>query len=642
MAGRGYFCPLTNLHLVSNPYYGYGSYSRSHSRARARARAAPEWEKRWQRGIVYLLPALLIFLTIIVSGCYFQTTDDTTLTLLVQGLITSRPVDSPHLGLHGVGYLLTALYKWYPKAPWYGIVLYSALYLALVLNVSLLHRLGRRILSNAQLASVITGLYLMAWAYPVFWFTYTCVALLLAAGAFLAYVFDAKEAGPRHIRQATLYTFSYLLALCISPSAALLGVLLTLPGAVRVSAARTLDFKNLVSSVVPFVLVSVVFFSATVLTRSEQEVGFDRLVERYFDLNRYKLYQFRSQGLNDPPITARTYAVKDAIRTALLGDRLAVNESFFARSGDIDWYQFVRKALREKLRDLAGRTIGSYFLMLVTNAALVAYCYFKLHSPTRRRLLLAMQVWVLLLVLFIGSVWRLTELAGAILALHTMVNLTFMLRHRRFRRPKVPVWAWALFGILFTTHLVRASARAFKLAAEQNKNELYLDSLDQRFHGQLLVGVAFEQYFSSLSPWEKYQFKQNRLLLLTGWPTMAPEFRDYLQDLTGKTEFSQAMEALTARPKTVWIAPIGFEGRFNRLMRTVHNTHVTLLSFAPYVPGPAYDELNEYYVGVPKGRLTPVGAFPGTLRAPKVARPTEVQLEMREDPLAPPAPGQAQ
>jgi hypothetical protein len=128
-----------------------------------------------------------------------------------------------------------------------------------------------------------------------------------------------------------------------------------------------------------------------------------------------------------------------------------------------------------------------------------------------------------------------------------------------------------------------------------------------------LVGVGLEAYFTSLSPWTPYSFGQNRVLLLTGWQTLTPEFRDQLHDMTGESSFAPAVAALAKRPKTIWLTTLGFEQRINRLLQSVHQSHLDLRPFKPFVEGPAHDELNEYLVAVPPGQTMPLGPLPGTL-----------------------------
>ncbi|MBC7448204.1 MAG: hypothetical protein H7330_09110, partial [Hymenobacteraceae bacterium] len=484
----------------------------------------------------------------------------------------------------------------------------------------LLQRLARRLLTNPQIAVLVTAIFLAAWTEHVLWFNYTRIPVLLAAGAFMAYAFDTKENSVRHTRAAVLFTLAYLLALCIFPTAAVLGLGLALPAAIRVPTRSGLDFKNLATSLVPFVLMSVLFFSATVLTRSEEEVGFHRLLNRVNDYKNNGQYYFNPVRDANTPASERTYAVKEAVRTGLLGDRLAVNESFFARSGGPDWAEFLRVRLPKKLGELLGRLALDYYLVLLFNVVLIVYCYRKLLSKTRRRLLVGTQGWIIGWLLLIGGLWKLPpRLAGPAMVVLTMVNLVFYLRHRRLGLPKVPGWAWGALLILFAVHVYDTGGRTLTLSNKQAANEQFIASMERRFHGQLLVAVGFEPHFSSLSPWQNYDFGQNKVLMLTGWQTMAPEFREYLASITGQTNFGAAVEALMSRPKTIWIAPIGFEQRLNRLLGTVHNSHATLLPFTPYVPGPTDDELNEYLVGVPAGRRQPLGPLPGTLLVSKTA-----------------------
>lgn len=559
-----------------------------------------------------MLPAALIIVNAVVTGSYAESPDDPIMILMMRGLLAGVPTGTLHVGLFGVGHVLKMMYQVAGGTPWFALLLYGSLYLAMVLHFTLIQRLARRLLNNAQIIVLLSALFIAAWSEHILWFSYTRVPVVLAAGAFLSYAFDAKESGIAHLQRVGLLMASYLLALCIFPGGGLLGIALALPAAVRVPDQKGLDFSNLISSLIPFVLVSVVFFSATVLSRSDEEVVFNRLLERYNDYRHNGQYSFRPVEGVAPLDPARTYAVKEAIRSNMLGDRLAVNESFFARSGGSDWVGFLRGRLIGKMMELVKRMAHDYYLALGANVVLAVFCYQKLQSRTRRLLLLGSQGWMLLVLLMVGGFWKLPpRLAGPTVAVICTVTLVFYLRHRRLRLPKVPIWAWAILMGLFAYQIYMIGIRSLTLGGRQQANEAYFRSLKRRFRGQLLVGVNFEPYFNALSPWQQYNFGHNTLLMLTGWQTMTPEYRAYLAKLTGHEQFGDAVPALVARPKTIWIAPIGFNLRLNRLLHAVHGTQVVLLPFKTYVAGPANDELNEYFVGLPPGRTTPFGPLPG-------------------------------
>ena len=603
---------------MASSYYGtYYGGGRSSARAAARAAAAPQREENWRRIITYLLPALLLILTCFVTGSYFETNDDQVITLLLRGIIGGQPVGDLHLSLHGISHVLAWLYQVLPDVPWYGLFLYGALYLSLVLSFGLLHRLGRRIASNQQIALLLLFFYIGSWLEHALWFNYTRVPLLLAATGFLTYAFDAKEPGGRHNRVLALCSLAFLVALCIRPSAALLGLFLTLPGALRVPDRSGIDFRNLVTSLVPFALVGVVFYSLTILSRSDEEIVYQRLDQRNTYYQDFGIYYFKPASPTEDP---RTYAVRDAIRDWMLGDRVAINEPFFMRAGGYNWGKFLTTRVPGKVEEVVKRVTKDYFLLLIFNVLLVVYCHQKLKSRTRRWLLLLLQMWVLGLLLGVAMLLKLPpRLAGPGLTVLTLLNLTFYLRHRRFKAPKVPVWLRAALLLVLAAHVYRTGWRTLMLADKQRHNEDFLNSLHLRFRGQTLVTAGLETYLINLSPWENYDFGSNKLVPLTGWQTLAPEHREYLKSLTGHTTYDKALLALAAMPKTLWIAPIGFEEKLNRLLTTVHGTSINLVPFKPNVPAQAGDETMQFLVAIPPGHTKPVGPLPGTLLRPTAA-----------------------
>ena len=534
------------------------------------------------------------------------------MTLLLRGVISSQPLTSVPIGLHGFSLALAELYRLAPGVPWYGLLLFALLYVAFVLVTLLLHRLGRRILTNQQIALFVGAVFLVCVAEHVYWVSYVRVAALLGAASFLSYAFDDKEAGPRHTRRIVAYVLVFLAGLCLAPTGALLGLLVALPAALRVPSRNGLSISNLVTSVVPFVLAGVGFMSITVLTRTEQEAGFHQLFGRINDYRLHKRYTFHQTP--DSAAHSRMLVVKDALRSGFYSDRNVISEAYFARAGATQTGLAIGKSLGAKTLSVGKALVKGYGVVLIVNLVVVAYCVRKLQSRTRRRLLLLTQVWTLGILLTIGVLWRLHPyLLASTLSVLTIGNLLFYLRHRRMQLPKVPVWGWALCIAVLGGQLVWIATRSAALGRRQEANEAFVLSLDQRFKGQTLIADGLETNLVALSPFTTYDLGRRRLLMLTGWPCLLPEFNGYLQTLTGHSKLVPALLTLAARPNTVWVAPIGFDQRLNRLLRVVHGTTLRLVRFEPFVPGPAYDAVNMYMVAIPPGRTRPLGPLLGRL-----------------------------
>lgn len=601
-------------------YGNYGSYGSGRSRSRKQSffslssKQVPQGESEtlWRRFNTYGLPAVLLFVTCISTGSYYESNDDMALTLMLRGVYGTAPNGDLHLYLHGIGHLIAGMYRFLPRLPWYGLTMFAGLYLALAFSFGLLHRLSRRLLSNQAIALLLLFLYVASWLEHALWFNYTRVPLLLAAAAFISYAHSEKAAGPRHGRALALTALAFLLALCIRPSAGLLGLAIALPGALRVPARQKgIDARNLVTSLAPFAVVAVLFYTVGVLTRSADDVTYERLDHYNMEYQDFGTYYFDPTNRLD---SVRVYAVREW----MLGDRSTINEAFFHRAGGYEWEKYVSTRLMAKIKEFVPRVGRDYFLVLLLNLLIVWLCLRKITTPARRVLLLATQGWILGIFFVLGAFYKLPpRLIGPGLAILLLLNLAFYLRHRRTRVPHLPMVVWGLLVVAMAGHVYRTGWRVQMLASRQRRNEAYIGGLRQQFQDRLLVTSSLETRLSTLSPFVNYSFGKNKVFPLTGWNTLDPSYRTYYRALTGEESWARAIHKLAYDPRAVWIVTLGFDERLNRYLRELHADSVRLLPFEPYVVGPtSSSETMEFLVGVPPGRDLPLGRIPGRMIPP--------------------------
>ncbi|RYZ18732.1 MAG: hypothetical protein EOP49_49260, partial [Sphingobacteriales bacterium] len=123
--------------------------------------------------LLWLLPALLILLTILVCGSFFEASDDVTISFLFRGIIADKPVPQMLNFFHGIGYVITALYQLIPSLPWYGIVLYFLLWIATVQAAYFLLLSGNFRKTYLLKAVVpIAVLFLGVWLDHIMWFSF--------------------------------------------------------------------------------------------------------------------------------------------------------------------------------------------------------------------------------------------------------------------------------------------------------------------------------------------------------------------------------------------------------------------------------------------------------------------------------------
>ena len=123
---------------------------------------------------------------------------------------------------------------------------------------------------------------------------------------------------------------AFLLALCIRPNAAYLGLLVALPGAIRVTTLASLDVRNLVTTAIPFVVTAVLFTLIISLTRSDEST-------EYYAVDRLNMMTNDFGMIRLQPMTHADSARAYAVREWMIGDRGQINERFFNRVGTENW-----------------------------------------------------------------------------------------------------------------------------------------------------------------------------------------------------------------------------------------------------------------------------------------------------------------
>lgn len=488
---------------------------------------------------VVLLPALLLLATGAALGCYYETNDDVSITLLLQGSTAAAPVTDLHLYFHGLAPVLAALYQHFPALPWYGLLLYGLLYAATALAFAVLDKLLRNRLSGAQVTLVLVGFYALAWLEHGLWFNYVRVPVLLAGCALLL---AAQRAGRRRMLAVALLALA--LAWLIRPSAAVLGTLAAGPGAVWLAGRRGASLAG--GALLLLGAASVVLL----LTTSPATATYRTLDVLKSNLNDYQLYRPRPQ-------TPADQLGLQAVGHWAFGDSALVNQGLFQRASRLDAGYFLREVVPHKLAVWGSLLARDYFALLLLLAVgwwLVA----RSRRFAQRRSFWLGQLFFLGLLLGLGLVLKLPPRLGMpLFSLWTLSNLTYFLRDTRRPLPRLSPVFFATVLLLLIAYAFKTAHRVQVLRQEQARGQALLGPLQAATRqGQLLVVAGLEAVYKSQSPFAVLRFAPRSVLLLTGWTTLDPSHRQWLRQLTGTADQAQALRRLAARPATQWwLAP---------------------------------------------------------------------------------------
>ncbi|TGE24674.1 hypothetical protein E5K00_05535 [Hymenobacter aquaticus] len=484
---------------------------------------------------VVVLPLLLLLSASAGLGCYFETNDDLSIVLLLQGRTAAAPVTDLHLYFHGLAPLLAGLYQQFPAVPWYGLLLYGLLYLAGVLVFAVLDRLLQTRLAGGPLTLLLSGFYGLAWLEHGLWFNYVRVPILLAGAALLL---AAQRAARR--RYLLLAGLALALAWLIRPSAALLGVLAAAPGAVWLAGRRGASLVG--GAGLLLAVASLVLW----LGSSPATATYRTLDVLKSNLNDYQLYQPR-------PRTPADRLGLQAVEHWVFGDARLVNAGLFQRAARFEPAAFLRDTVPAKMAAWAGLLARDYFALLV----LLALSWLLVARSQRfahRSGFWLGQLFFLGLLLGLGLVLKLPPRLGMpLMGLWLLSNLAYVLRDTRRPLPRLSPLLLAVVSLLLVAYAFKTTHRVQVLRQERAAGLAVLRQLERATQaGQLVVGAGLEAAYKSQSPFESLRLTPHSVLGLTGWPTLDPSQPAFRRQLTGTAELAPALAQLAAHPATQW------------------------------------------------------------------------------------------
>ena len=487
---------------------------------------------------VILLPLLLLLAAVAGLGAYYETNDDLIITQLLRGETAAAPVRDLHLYFHGLAAGLAALYARFPAVPWYGLLLYSLLYLAWVLLFAVLNRLLRPHLTSTQLTITLVLVFGLVLLENSLWFNYMRVPLLLAGAGGL---FAAQRTKQRWWVMLGLAAFG--LAWLIRPSAAVLGLVVVVPGGIWLGGRRG------AMVLLAALLTAGLGGGLLGLTRPPAATRYRVLDVLKSNLNDYQLYHPQPRTPTDSLGVA-------AVGHWILSDSVLVNEAFFKRTMSSDLGYFLRKTAPAKLTTLGRLVVRDYFPLLLLNALLFA-SLLRAKAKTGGHFFWLAQLGFCLLILGLGVGLKLPPRLGLpLFTLFSLGNVVRWLQLPPHLRVPFPRLALAALLLCVGVYSLKTWHRSQLLAAEQQHHEAYLAKLaSTTAGGQILVTANLEPAYKSLSPFKLYSLGA-RQLPLTGWATLDPSLPRWRQQLTGSRDFNLTLRRLAERVDVQWaLAP---------------------------------------------------------------------------------------
>lgn len=513
---------------------------------------------RWLR--VFGLAALLLSLQGLANGFFYENADDLLMDLLLRGITSAGHVADLHLYLHGWSQALAALYGWAPSVPWYGLMLYGTLYLALTVCFWSLEELSRGRLNGWQLAGGQVLFYGLTFFLHAVQINFTRPALLLGAAAGLLLLVPRANGRLPRWPVWGLAGLALALAWGLRPAGGLLGLGLTVPLALWLGWGRALRVAGFVGGGVLLCT-----FLAGLNDTAETEVY------RRNDLERARLFDHVSGRLEiHTPIDSLAY--QTLIPYWGINDSVLLNPAFFQRvtrpSVNQDFLTNVYgKALFTAVGSLLLRMSGCLLVVLggwLLVASGVRRGRLRLRSwPVAAFGLYQVGFWLL----FLGLVSHLPlRVLQPVVTIYTIVNLGLVFGCLLPEDgvlallPRWPQRALLAAGLAVGGIWLVVNFRLLRTLRQENtEHRTYLGRLAQEAGSGLLIEQGLYNAYNHLSPLRPYHFGHYRnVMVLAGWIAFDPSQPRLRQALAGTRDLPTALLRLGHRPDTHWVLEPAF------------------------------------------------------------------------------------
>lgn len=539
---------------------------------------------------------MLLLTTYLVGGARFDTNDDPTLELMLQGTAAAQPLSDLHLYFLGWARLTAALYTWQPDFPWYDLLQVIWLYVALGTTFYLLAAVMPASRRGGYLMLMGGALFGASYVLHLLQVNFTRPALLLGAVA-AGLLALPPTSRPVLVARWLVAGLLFMAGWGIRPVAAELGLLLLAP-VLLLQPARHWGAALLYILVLGGGLTAAAHLSATAA-----ETRYAQLNEIRTGVFDYQHYKFN----------LRTPADSLAYATLRLGsgpyDAKLVNDDFLRRclrpaalptTATVvhEWASAIKMLLRQ-WQPLA-------WVLLLGQCAAVGWAAGR--GQLRRHdyrlwVFIAYQGFFWVLYLGVGIYFHpVARVAQPMITSFLVGNFLLLAGLGQLTLAGLP---WRAGGITVASVALLLTVRhGIRLAQESRQREqqhaTYLAQLARQTAGTVLVESGLYNELDNLSLFKSYGLlRHQRILSLGGWSTFDPSRPALYRYLTGKSDVAEALLVLCHRPNVSWVLEpdlaVVLQKYLNARCPLPAATSITLVPVAghPLLSGPQLYALKE-------------------------------------------------
>jgi hypothetical protein len=516
---------------------------------------------------------LLLVVQGLLRGFYYETNDDILMDLLMRGVSAAEPVRNLHMFLHGWSQLMAGLYTVAPGVPWYALLLYTMLYLALAASFWTIEMVVANRIHGWMLLVVETGFYCLTYFLHALLINFTRPSLLLGAAAGLILLVPRPSMQPPSRIAWLLAALALLAAWGFRPSGAALGLVLTLPLVIWQGWRRG---TRIVAMLGGLLLLLTVGHTVTASTTTKAYESSNKQRVNIFD---YSVAQLEVSN----PVDSLAYLTMMPYQG--LNDSVLLNPGFFARVMHMRTGQrFNLRVYQEPLR----LAVGSTVLRLPGCLLLVAFGAGLVMAALRRGQLQLRSWPVLVYIAYQGLFWGVflvlvphfpLRVLQPIMTIYLLVNVIMVDRYLlpTSQLTDLPIWmrrSFSLAGVSVVALWLVVNGRLLSQLIHENAAQTaYLAHLETLNGPGVVIEQNMPSLYGHLSPLDEHHFTGYRkIFMLAGWTAFDPSQILLRQSLTGTRDLPASLLRLNKQAGTNWV----MQPSFARIMGRYLNERLAL------------------------------------------------------------------
>lgn len=537
---------------------------------------------------IFLLPILLTLFTFLLYGVYFETNDDTIISLILKGDI------QPHGGYYELSYFFyrymvyfySALYTAFPAVGWYGISLFLFNLIAVINLFYVLHVFLSGYFNRYIESAILVLIFFILIFENIAVINFTRTSIILSGSSLLAMsVYLTNKQHPGKI-MVSLFCIMFGISMLIRPMAGLLTFFMLLPFIIYIG----IKSKNTIFTFYfcgALLIFTLLLYSSTQFFRPAEEreiIEYGSKVANVVDFD------------YDIPVsltTQRDSLKREAIKYFFVSDKQTISGGFLdtiSSSHYISFSKFTFPRTRAAfiytflflISDYPGCSL-LYILVLIV----ILISLFKKNKFDFVFIFIIQIIFFLFLVL-ISILMKLPDrLLFPLYGIFIISNLFFL----RYTDIKFILRNFALYSVAFIILSFGLSVRSISprigyIKNQNEENSKNFSILGAQFNNSTFIFThPSSGMFTGIDALENLSLNNNKIFLLIGWTTILPSHRNELREICNSAELNDFINFIKNNSSFIIISDEKFNKFLSLYFRVIHNNELNFerLSSSPEV-----------------------------------------------------------